>query len=45
LEKYNPDCRVFDYFYTQNDVDEPWHIALSEKVDLKDFVYEQSLEP
>lgn len=44
LEKYNPDCLVFDYFYTRDDVDEPWHIALSEKVDLKAFVYEQSLE-
>lgn len=44
LEKYNPDCLVFDYFYTRDDVDEPWHIALPEKVDLKAFVYEQSLE-
>ena len=44
LEKYNPDCLVFDYFYTRDDVDEPWHIALSEKVDLKAFVYEKSLE-
>lgn len=44
LEKYNPDCLVFDYFYTRDDVDEPQHIALPEKVDLKSFVYEQSLE-
>lgn len=44
LEKYNPDCLVFDYFYTRDDVDEPRHIALPEKVDLKSFVYEQSLE-
>lgn len=44
LEKYNPDCLVFDYFYTRDNVDEPWHIALPEKVDLKAFVYEQSLE-
>ena len=44
LEKYNPDCLVFDYFYTRDDVDEPRHIVLSEKVDLKSFVYEQSLE-
>ncbi|MFV0617027.1 glycosyltransferase family 2 protein [Megasphaera sp. WILCCON 0056] len=44
LEKYKPDCFVFDYFYTRDDVDEPWHIALPEKVDLKAFVYEQSLE-
>lgn len=44
LEKYNPDCLVFDYFYTRDDVDESWHIALPEKVDLKSFVYEQSLE-
>lgn len=44
LEKYSPDCFVFDYFYTRDDVDEPWHIALPEKVDLKSFVYEQSLE-
>lgn len=44
LEKYNPDCLVFDYFYTRDDVDEPQHIALPEKVDLKAFVYEQSLE-
>lgn len=44
LEKYNPDCLVFDYFYTRDDVDEPWHIVLPEKVDLKAFVYEQSLE-
>ncbi|WP_443795515.1 glycosyltransferase family 2 protein [Dialister hominis] len=44
LEKYNPDCLVFDYFYTRDDVDEPQHIALPEKVNLKSFVYEQSLE-
>lgn len=44
LEKYNPDCLVFDYFYTRDNVDEPWHIALPEKVGLKAFVYEQSLE-
>jgi glycosyltransferase involved in cell wall biosynthesis len=44
LEKYNPDCLVFDYFYTRDDVDEPQHIALPEKVELKSFVYEQSLE-
>lgn len=44
LEKYNPDCLVFDYFYTRGDVDEPQHIALPEKVDLNAFVYEQSLE-
>ena len=44
LEKYNPDCLVFDYFYTRDDVDEPRHIALPEKVDLNAFVYEQSLE-
>lgn len=44
LEKYNPDCLVFDYFYTRDDVDEPRHIALPEKVDLKSFVHEQSLE-
>lgn len=44
LEKYNPDCLVFDYFYTRDDVDEPQHIALPEKVDLNAFVYEQSLE-
>lgn len=44
LEKYKPDCLVFDYFYTQDNIDEPWHIALPEKVDLNSFVYEQSLE-
>lgn len=44
LAKYSPDCLVFDYFYTRDDVDEPRHILLPEKVDLKSFVYEQSLE-
>lgn len=44
LEKYNPDCLVFDYFCTRDDVDEPRHIALPEKVDLNAFVYEQSLD-
>jgi glycosyltransferase involved in cell wall biosynthesis len=44
LEKYKPDCLVFDYFYTQNGVDKPLHINLPEKVDLDDFIYEESLE-
>lgn len=44
LVKNSPDCLVFDYFYTRGNVDEPWHIALPEKVILEEFVYEQSLE-
>lgn len=44
LAKYSPDCLVFDYFYTKNDVDKPRHINLPEKVNLDDFIYEESLE-
>lgn len=44
LQQYQPDCLLFDYFYTQGDSDAPCHIALPEQVTLKDYVYEQSLE-
>ena len=44
LKKYQPDCLFFDYFCTYGEKSEPQHIALPEKVELKAFVYEQSLE-
>lgn len=44
LAKYSPDCLIFDYFYAKNDVDKPRHINLPEKVNLDDFIYEESLE-
>lgn len=44
LQQYQPDCLFFDYFYTQGSIHVPRHIALPEKVTLKDYVYEQSLE-
>lgn len=44
LEKYHPDCVVFDYFYTKDGSDKQKHIHLPQEVSLEAFIYEQSLE-